>query len=349
MLVGVKVLGRLQVDGVGGNGLVLGPRDRIVLEALALARGEVFSNDRLADALWGEEAPTTWPKVVQGCVMRLRKALGPGAVETAAGGYRLAIAGDDLDSIMFEWLVERGRALAATGEADRAAVTFARALALWRGEPFADLERLSPGRTEAARLDELRRTTEEDLLDARLAAGEHREVVAEAQARCPRIRCESGGGRSWPWPSTAVGGRATRSGHSAGLGAPSSRSWGVDPGADLVALENAILRQDAELSATTVAVATSAGCPYKGLAFYDVDDADSFYGRDAQVTACVERLAATPLLVIAGPSGCGKSSLLRAGVVAALQHGGRPVAVFTPGADPHGALAVASNARTTPA
>jgi len=344
--VGVKVLGRLQVDGVGGNGVALGPRDRIVLEALALGRGEVVSNDRLADALWGEDAPASWPKVVQGCVMRLRKALGPGAVETAGGGYRLAIAADDLDSIVFERLVERGRALAASGEVERAAVTFARALSLWKGAPFADLERWSPGRTEAARLFELRRTTEEDLLDARLAAGEHREVVAEAQVRVSEDPLRE---RRWAILALAEY-RCGRQGDALRSLRRARRTLveelGVDPGAELVALENAILRQDAELSATTVAVAISAGCPYKGLAFYDVDDADGFFGRDAQVAACVERIATTPLLVIAGPSGCGKSSLLRAGVVPALQRAGRPVAVFTPGADPDVdmATAVASNA-----
>jgi WD40 repeat protein/DNA-binding SARP family transcriptional activator len=339
--VGVKVLGRLQVDGVGGNGIALGPRDRIVLEALALGRGEVVSNDRLADALWGDDAPATWPKVVQGCVMRLRKALGPDAVETTGGGYRLAIAPDDLDSVVFERLVERGRTLAATGEVERAAVTFARALSLWRGAPFAHLERWSPGRTEAARLDELRRTTEEDLLDARLAAGEHREVVAEAQARVSEDPL-----RERRWATLALAEyRCGRQGDALRSLRRARRTLveelGVDPGAELVALENAILRQDAELSATTAAVAISAGCPYKGLAFYDVGDADSFFGRDAQVAACVERLATTPLLVIAGPSGCGKSSLLRAGVVPAVQRAGRPVAVFTPGADPHGAMATA--------
>mgnify|MGYP006175442187 CR=1 FL=1 len=31
---------------------------------------------RLADALWGDVPPPTWNKVVQGCVVRLRKVLG---------------------------------------------------------------------------------------------------------------------------------------------------------------------------------------------------------------------------------------------------------------------------------
>ena len=59
-------------------------------------------------------------------------------------------------------------------------------------------------------------------------------------------------------------------------------------------------------------------CPYKGLAAYDVDDAEAFFGRDGEVAACLERLRSTPLLVVTGPSGCGKSSLVRAGLVPAL-------------------------------
>ena len=50
----------------------------------------------------------------------------------------------------------------------------------------------------------------------------------------------------------------------------------------------------------------------------------------------LERLRATPLLVVAGPSGCGKSSLVRAGVVPALRRHGTDVVVFSPGTDPGG-------------
>jgi hypothetical protein len=60
------------------------------------------------------------------------------------------------------------------------------------------------------------------------------------------------------------------------------------------------------------------------------------------VTALLERLPTTPLLVVAGPSGCGKSSLVRAGLVPALRHRGRATAVFVPGSDPEAALADAS-------
>jgi hypothetical protein len=68
--------------------------------------------------------------------MRLRKALGSSIIETVAGGYRLAVAGDDVDVARLEDLIERGRGLE-----------------LWRGDPFGDLDRWPPGRSEAARSD----------------------------------------------------------------------------------------------------------------------------------------------------------------------------------------------------
>ena len=71
---------------------------------------------------------------------------------------------------------------------------------------------------------------------------------------------------------------------------------------------------------------------------YDDDDADLFFGRDAEIAAALERLDAVRLLVVAGPSGSGKSSLVRAGVVPALRRRGRSVAILVPGTDPDAAL-----------
>ena len=79
-------------------------------------------------------------------------------------------------------------------------------------------------------------------------------------------------------------------------------------------------------------------CPYLGLVPYDIDDTDGFFGRDAEVDACLSRLATVGVLAVVGPSGSGKSSLVRAGVAAALQRDGRRVVVITPGARPMDAL-----------
>jgi len=65
-------------------------------------------------------------------------------------------------------------------------------------------------------------------------------------------------------------------------------------------------------------------CPFKGLATFDVDDADYFFGREQLVAELVARLVGAPLLAIVGPSGSGKSSTLRAGLLPALAGGVLP-------------------------
>ena len=69
----LRVLGPLEVDGAAE---VLGPRDRVVVSALALRPGERVDAETLAEALWGEDPPASAAKVVQGCVSRLRQGAG---------------------------------------------------------------------------------------------------------------------------------------------------------------------------------------------------------------------------------------------------------------------------------
>jgi WD40 repeat protein len=104
-----------------------------------------------------------------------------------------------------------------------------------------------------------------------------------------------------------------------------------------VELEQQLLRQDPSLSAP-VGREVSAVCPYRGLLPYDAEDADTFFGREDDVAACLRRLRDGRVLAVVGPSGIGKSSLVRAGVVASLLQGGTPVLVTTPGAHPMDSL-----------
>ena len=67
------VLGPLEIVRQGRT-LELGAgKQRTLLAVLLLHANEVVSTDRLIDALWGEQAPATAPKIVQGYVSRLRK------------------------------------------------------------------------------------------------------------------------------------------------------------------------------------------------------------------------------------------------------------------------------------
>jgi WD40 repeat protein/DNA-binding SARP family transcriptional activator len=65
-------------------------------------------------------------------------------------------------------------------------------------------------------------------------------------------------------------------------------------------------------------------CPFKGLAPFDVDDAEYFFGRERLVAELVARLVGTSLLGVVGPSGSGKSSVVRAGLLPALAGGVLP-------------------------
>ena len=79
---------------------------------------------------------------------------------------------------------------------------------------------------------------------------------------------------------------------------------------------------------------TSADCPYRGLQPFGTDDAEEFFGRDADIHAALARLAGSPFLAVSGASGCGKSSLVLAGLVPALRARGDTVVVLGSGASP---------------
>ncbi|HEX5039513.1 MAG TPA: AAA family ATPase [Candidatus Limnocylindria bacterium] len=65
-------------------------------------------------------------------------------------------------------------------------------------------------------------------------------------------------------------------------------------------------------------------CPYKGLAMFEADDADYYFGRERAVAELIARLVGSPFVAVVGASGSGKSSLLRAGLLPALAKGVLP-------------------------
>ena len=342
---GIAVLGPVVVDGEAGR---LGPRDRTVLAALASRPGKVLTPDQLAEALWGEDLPGTWSKVVQGCVVRLRKVLGPEAIETSRLGYRLVVPAGEVDAIQFERLVSRARELLTLGEPERASYMLDEALALWRGPALGELDGWEDARVECARLDELRRDAEELRVDAALRSGHGREVLGSAQRLVSQAPMRE---RRWALLALAqyqVGRQAEALGTLRKVRTVLADELGIDPGADLVNLEQAILRQDAALVAQAALPDQSATCPYQGLVPYDVRDGESFFGRDDDIAEARRRLRERGVLVVVGPSGSGKSSLVRAGVAAALEREGSRVVVVTPGTKPLDALTAVTSARRAP-
>lgn len=80
--------------------------------------------------------------------------------------------------------------------------------------------------------------------------------------------------------------------------------------------------------------------PFRGLQPFDQRHAHLFFGREAEVSAFVERLRQRPVLAVVGPTGAGKNSFVHAGVVPRLREQ-QPwiVLQLRPGAKPFATLA----------
>ncbi|MFH8250952.1 BTAD domain-containing putative transcriptional regulator [Microbacterium sp. B2969] len=331
----LRVLGALTIDG---DGAALAPRDRLVLGALAVRIGRPVSVESLARALWGDDLPPSWSKVIPGCIMRLRRRIAPARIETTAAGYRLAADGIDLDAERFERCIARGAELLELGEPDRAVHAISEALVLWRDQPFAELSDWEPALIESLRLDELRLSAEESLVEARLQSGELRDAAALARARVAESPMRE---RRWVLLALAQYRQERQAEALATVRRGRemlANELGLDPGAELAALEQAILRHDPELESGAVYRAASAECPYFGLPPADLGDGERFFGREEQLGRALEALERHGVLIVSGSSGVGKSSFVRAGIGARLIARGRGVSLVTPGEHPLEAL-----------
>ena len=179
------ILGPLQVRIGGDDPVALGGvRQRAVLAVLALNAGQVVSTDRLVDELWGESPPASAVHTVQVFVSRLRTQLAAASERliTRPPGYVLELGVDEIDALRCERLYDGARSALAAGDAGRAAAMLADARGLWRGPPLADFTYEPFAQASIARLEELRLSCREELIDSQLALGRHAEVIADLEA-----------------------------------------------------------------------------------------------------------------------------------------------------------------------
>ena len=177
-----QILGPLEVRSERGAVGLEGLKPRAVLAVLLLHANEPVSAERLAVALWGEDAPAGAVKTVQVHVSRLRKALGdPDAVMTTPAGYRLRVRPGELDAERFALGVAEGQRALEAGDPERARVVLREALELWHGPALADLEFEPFAAAEIARLEEQRLVALEARVEADLARGSHAALVSELQ------------------------------------------------------------------------------------------------------------------------------------------------------------------------
>ncbi len=81
-----------------------------------------------------------------------------------------------------------------------------------------------------------------------------------------------------------------------------------------------LLRPEDQLELPSAPELTEQNNPYKGLSPYEKGDNELFFGRTALVKKLKRRVAKLPFTVVLGASGTGKSSLVKAGLLPALEH-----------------------------
>jgi DNA-binding SARP family transcriptional activator len=173
-----RILGPLEAVAEGRLLPLGGAKQRAVLALLLLEAGRVVSTDRLLDAVWSGEPPPTATASLQNFVSQLRRSLGAHAIETRPPGYLMRVEAGQLDLANVRRLVDEARA---SDPLSRARL-LGEALALWRGEPLAELAYEAFAQGEIARLTELRLALEEERAEAELALGRHGELVRDLEA-----------------------------------------------------------------------------------------------------------------------------------------------------------------------
>jgi predicted ATPase/DNA-binding SARP family transcriptional activator len=303
-----RVLGPVEARDDGRALALGGPRRRALLARLLLDAGSFVSSDRLIDDLWGAQAADSALHSLHVYVSELRRALGPDAASTLereGRGYRLALGADQLDAARFERMLDEARRAGGERAHNRARTLTTEALALWRGDPYADVTYEAWAEGEIARLGELRLAAEDLRIEAELELGGHARAIAELE---PLIRAHPLQERFRYLMVLALY-RAGRQADALEAYQDCRRALvdglGIDPSAELQALERAVLLQSPELAVEApVSLNTERRAPLPA-------PATALVGREPEIADLSQLLQRDDVRVVTltGPGGTGKTRL----------------------------------------
>jgi predicted ATPase/DNA-binding SARP family transcriptional activator len=316
----IGVLGEVAVARDGTAVPVTGPGRRALLALLAANSGRVVSVERIIQGLWEEDPPASSVKVVQTYVSQLRRVLesdrddGWQVIVTRPSGYELAVAPDAVDAARFESAVQDASELPVADAVE----PLRDALALWRGPPYAGIDRpfVVP---EAARLEHLRVSALRRCLAGEMARGRHQEVEPELRALFAEHPLDESLAELLMLALYRSGQQADALQVHAELRHRLAEELGADPGPSIARLHERVLRHEPDLDLAVdhaaAEVQTSENRPEDGNL---PPPRSSFVGRRTEVPEVASLVSRHRLTTLVGAGGAGKTRLaLRAAAEAA--------------------------------
>lgn len=269
-----------------------------MLAVLLIEVNRAVPGDQLIERVWSGRPPHRARNTLAGYVSRLRMQLSQlPAVEIChgPGGYELRADPQLVDLYEFRELVDRARVARDVAEA---APLWERALGLWRGEPFANLDTPWFNDMRSSLLTE-RFSVALEAFEAGLTAGRHQDVIAPIVAERVAHPLDE---RLAAQLMTAL----NRSGRQADalsiyreVRAQLVEEIGVEPGPLLREAYQEVLSGGQPVP-TSVGTRPEAGIPRRTT---------SFVGREAEMRQVDAALRAGPLVTLTGVGGVGKTRL----------------------------------------
>jgi predicted ATPase/DNA-binding SARP family transcriptional activator len=300
------LLGPTAVQDDAGEVAIHGGVRRRLLARLLVAANRPVSVDRLKEDLWDGDPPASAASTLKSHVSLLRRAIGADRLSYQDGAYLLRVDPGELDITAFELDASSGRELLRAGDHRQAADTLRRALDRWRGPALVEVAGTTWGEPEAVRLEEMRAASVENWLEARLALGQHQDVVAEAETAVAEHPLREG---LWAKLITALyacGRQADALQAYQRLRKLLAEELGISPSPELVALEAAVLRQ--ELSDAGPRMPDDHHRERRPTSNLP-PELTSFVSRPIQQADIARQLEEPGLLTLTGAGGTGKTRL----------------------------------------
>jgi predicted ATPase/DNA-binding SARP family transcriptional activator len=284
-----------------------GVKVRKLLAVLLVNDGRAVPADRLIDYLWGDELPADPAAALSVKVSQLRRVLedaepgSRGLVGSPPPGYWLSIGSGDLDVHRFQTLVDKSHQ---TDDAQQKEALLAAALDLWRGPALADFADDRFAGPMITRLEEQRLVAWEDLAQARLDLGRHAAVVADLTDLLAEYPLRERPRALHMLALYRAGRQAEALTSYQTFRVELADELGLDPGAELVDLHQAILAQASSLDAPAppvspmIRLTNNLPAPVTGL-----------IGREDLVSEVRAALEQHRLVTLTGTGGVGKTRL----------------------------------------